>query len=109
MSKGYRGHGILSTSWVERTISWGGNLFLCMVAFLCLWGVQHLIARDNRITQETAASRFHAGDIVRAKIGGFRGFVKYVHCDSGCTYLVRFNMASMEPQRVNESEIEAEK
>lgn len=57
-------------------------------------------------TAEVAAA-FHSGEIVKTSIADFRGMIVRRTCQpNGCWYLVRFNVASMEPQWLSEIELE---
>ena len=60
--------------------------------------------RAEQLREQTAP--FHVGDIVRARIGKFRGTVIDVYCGVSCNYWVRFDTISMEPQRMKPYEIE---
>lgn len=56
-----------------------------------------------------ASAPYSVGQIVRSKVGGFRGVVSAISCGNVCTYRVRFPVASMQEQWVSAYEIEPSK
>lgn len=66
---------------------------------------QHEWSKQAAFQEQHA--RYHEGDIVRSKIGRFRGIVEDRFCrPSGCEYEVKFPTATMQPQWVEQYEIE---
>lgn len=75
-----------------------------------IWFVyDQTIKQRIAVEAATKAARFSVGQVVRSKIGRFRGVVTSVGCYGECHYSVRFPTASMQEQWVLESELEPER
>lgn len=92
---------------------WWPLLGIVIVVAICavpVWFVYDQTTK-HRIAVEAAtkAARFSVGQVVRSKIGRFRGVVTSMGCNYECHYAVRFPTASMQEQWVLESELEPER
>lgn len=78
----------------------------CVAGPLFYWQHAESMATDKA----RANAAFQVGEIVKTRIANFRGMVTDVVCRSeGCNYVVRFNVASMEPQYLGEYELQRAK
>ena len=109
MTKGCAPVGMAEVS-RRAKIAFAGFLVVVAIGFITplVWMVRDNI-KDNRLTAVAKSNaQFRVGDIVQSKIARFRGIVIGVYCEpNGCTYEVRFDGASMQPQDMGEYELEA--
>ena len=81
-------------------------IMLCMVGGFAWFVISEHNELADKIDRANAGALFHPGDMVRSKVGGFRGIITDSGCYYACEYKVRFPVASMEPRWVSETEIE---
>lgn len=110
MSKGYMGPGTLIQNTITK-MQIAGIVLLVVVVVGIPVGCALKASGDNERKVAAAYShrQYNVGDLVRTKVGKLRGTVTRIYCYEGCSYTVRFPVATMQPQYVAGYEIEADK